>query len=505
MQKSLKKQAAISIIANYSGYFCAALLSFIITPIIIHSLGKAQYGVWALIMSTTGYYGLLNFGIRSALTKYISEYHAKKENEEINRLICSSFPFFLIIAVTVLFVSYLLSINFDKVFTLENLDPSLIKPTVLIVGLNIALSFALRPFDTILAGLNRFDLINIIGVSSSLVRALLIIMVLKLGYSLVAMSIVILCVDTITYCIIAIFSKKIFPSLSLKLNLVCRSSFKKLYNFGVFNFVRHFSRLILSETDLILIGIFLGASQVAIYSIATNLINYAWKIVKGIAMVVVPITSTLGALKEEKKLQKFMLFIPKYMLFAAVFIFIQFYFWGEEFLFLWLGKGFHESYIVFCVLMVARVGMMTNETMIEAATGMGHNKFTGIISGVEAISNLILSIILVKKIGILGIALGTVIPVTITRSIIIPVYCCRLVNLTITDYITRVVWPTLVSSLPCFTITYWYKITFMPSSYIGVALAILSAGFVALIFFYQFIDSEIKNPFLRKIGINKHV
>lgn len=501
---SLKKKAITSIVANYIGYFCAALLAFLVTPIIVHSLGKAQFGVWSLIMSVTGYYGLLNLGIRSALTKYIAEYSAKNDIAEVNRLISSSFPFFLGVAGIILLISYIVSSNFERMFFVDQIDLSIIRITVLLVGINVAISFALCPFDTILAAFNRFDVKNIIGVSSSIIRALSIITVLKLGYSLVAMAMVILVIDATTLCVIAICSRKIYPQLSIKLHFVCRESFRKLYTFGVFNFVRHISRAILSQTDLILIGIFLGATQVAVYAIAANLINYSWKIVKGVAIVTIPIASTLSALKEEKKLQRFMLLVPKYMMFIAVCICIQFFYFGKIFLLLWLGDGFQESYVIFLVLMVARIGMMSNESMIEATVGMGHNKFIGTLSAVEALINLILSIILVQKIGLLGIALGTVIPLIISRSFIIPTYCCKLVNLKVSDYISQVVWPTCVAILPCIIVTYAYQHAVDPLTYLGLAVGSVVSGLTAFGFYYRYLDTEIKEVILKKIRHLKH-
>ncbi len=75
---SIKKQSIKSVLYNYAGNFSHAIVSLIAMPIIVHSLGNAQYGLWSLDISINGYYGPVNFGIRIALTKYITEYNAKK-------------------------------------------------------------------------------------------------------------------------------------------------------------------------------------------------------------------------------------------------------------------------------------------------------------------------------------------------------------------------------------------------------------------------------------------
>ncbi len=499
--KSLKKQAIKSVTFNYLGYFFHALISIIATPIIVHSLGNAQYGIWSLVISVTGYYGLLNFGMRSALTKYLAEYNAKGDFDEVNRLINSSFVFFTGIAATILVFSYIVSINFHRIFVIEDVNLEVIRAIIIITGLNISLSFIFQPFDRILVALNRFDIRNIIGIGSSIVRVLLIVAVLKAGFALMAMAFVVLFVDVATYIIISVYSRKIFKKLSLGFTLVTKRSLKKLFNFGLFNFMRHLSEVSLRRADSVIIGIFLGPSMIAIYTIAEGLINYMWLIAKGITTVTLPVTSSLAALNEVDKLRKVMLIIPKYILPIALFIGIQFYFLGDEFILLWMGEGYHQTYVVFCILMIARFGMMSHETMIASAVGMGHNKFVGFLAISEILAKVLLSIYLVKIIGLIGVALGTVIPLTISRSLIIPVYCCGLVGVKLRAYLITIIWPSVISLPPSILATFFLKATFEPTTYFGLFVNAGIAFIVMAAFFYRYLDPEIKLIIKEATGI----
>src|ERR1700752_3241493 len=60
---------------------------FILSPFIVHHLGDEAFGLWILIFSVTGYYGLFDLGIRSSIVRYVAKYSATDEHEELNRLV----------------------------------------------------------------------------------------------------------------------------------------------------------------------------------------------------------------------------------------------------------------------------------------------------------------------------------------------------------------------------------------------------------------------------------
>lgn len=494
MNKSVK-----SVLCNYLGYLSHVILSIIATPIILHSLGNTQYGIWSLVMSMTGYYGLLNFGVRSALTKYLAEYQVKKQIDEMNRLICSSLVFFSAIAIIILLISITIAYFFETLFLSEGTPLKVTQLVIILVGANVASSFLFAAFDTVLVAFNRFDISNFVGIISSIVRTVLIVCVLKMGHGLLAMAVVIISIDFVNYCVITFCSKLVFPNLQISYRLINLNSINKLFHFGIFNFMRHISRVILDRTDVIIIGIFLGPSLVAIYSIAESLIRYVWSIVKGIARVILPVVSGLHAEQETEKIEKIMLQLPKYILAIAVFIFIQFYFFGNQFLLLWLGKGFHDSYVIFCLLMSARIGMMLSEIMTESVVGMGHNKFFGYLSIIEAICNILISLFLVKKMGLIGIALGTVIPLTISRSFIIPLYCCRRVSIPLSTFFKQVLFPTVATSIPVIIFNYFFAQYFSANTFLKLIAAVSVMSFVSICIFSIFLEKNIKGKIRKKV------
>ena len=62
--------------SSWSSLGANILVGVFLSPYIVHRLGDEAYGVWVLIFSLTGYYGLFDLGIRSSIVRYVAKYSA---------------------------------------------------------------------------------------------------------------------------------------------------------------------------------------------------------------------------------------------------------------------------------------------------------------------------------------------------------------------------------------------------------------------------------------------
>ena len=54
---------ARNLFANWVGYGANLLVMFFMSPFVVHTLGDGTYGLWSLLMSITGYLGLVDVGV----------------------------------------------------------------------------------------------------------------------------------------------------------------------------------------------------------------------------------------------------------------------------------------------------------------------------------------------------------------------------------------------------------------------------------------------------------
>src|ERR1700682_5744341 len=109
MRKYEKKQILKNVGSSWSALGTNVLVGIFLSPLILHRLGDAAYGIWVLIFSVTGYYGLFDLGIRSSIIRYVSKYTATGEDEKLARFVNTSLFAYTIIGVVSMVLTTVLS------------------------------------------------------------------------------------------------------------------------------------------------------------------------------------------------------------------------------------------------------------------------------------------------------------------------------------------------------------------------------------------------------------
>jgi O-antigen/teichoic acid export membrane protein len=81
--------------ANFGFRLFSIFLAFVSVPVLVSSVGAEGYGLFLLAGSLMGYFNILNAGVPAGTVKYVAEYEARGEYEAVNRIVSSSFVFFL--------------------------------------------------------------------------------------------------------------------------------------------------------------------------------------------------------------------------------------------------------------------------------------------------------------------------------------------------------------------------------------------------------------------------
>src|SRR5260370_28597619 len=110
----MKKFDKVAVFKNVgSSWFALGvniLVGIFLSPYILHHLGDDAFGLWVLIFSITGYYGLFDLGIRSSIIRYVAKYSASAENNQFDRLINTALFSVLVIGVIALLITLIGSI-----------------------------------------------------------------------------------------------------------------------------------------------------------------------------------------------------------------------------------------------------------------------------------------------------------------------------------------------------------------------------------------------------------
>ena len=166
------------------------MVGIFLSPFIMHRLGDTAFGIWVLIFSITGYYGIFDLGIalRSSATSP-STPPPRKWTSWHNTSIPASRAYGAIGLLSMV-VTVFLSFYVDRFFRIPSGMHSQARILLLLVGGSVSLGFPLGISIGILEGLQRYYLNNWIAVVMSWSRAALIVFFLYRGYGLITIALI---------------------------------------------------------------------------------------------------------------------------------------------------------------------------------------------------------------------------------------------------------------------------------------------------------------------------
>lgn len=149
---SRRPSLKINAISNWTSLVVQVAIGFFLTPFVIRHLGQSGYGVWVLVGSFIGYYGLLNLGVGSAITRYIARFSAQNDTENLNETVNSALAMFCITGIVAVAISVVIARTLATFFKIDHrcLASSRPKNSVQASGLILEKAAAFRPLASLL-------------------------------------------------------------------------------------------------------------------------------------------------------------------------------------------------------------------------------------------------------------------------------------------------------------------------------------------------------------------
>jgi O-antigen/teichoic acid export membrane protein len=135
-QMNLKVQALKNVGSNWFGAISTILVGIFLSPFILHRLCDEVFGLWALIFSVSGYFGVFDFGVRTSIVKYVAEFEATGDRDRLNKIIDVSFATYtcnglatpIVMGINSLYVRFLFHISPGYLHTAQVISGQLSRP-----------------------------------------------------------------------------------------------------------------------------------------------------------------------------------------------------------------------------------------------------------------------------------------------------------------------------------------------------------------------------------------
>ena len=401
----------IGAILSYVLMFFEVLSTLLLTPFIIRTLGDAEYGVYKLVSSLTGYFLLLDLGIGNSVIRYIAKYKATNDEKNTRKFIGICIVYFALIAVIVLLLGSLLVIFFGDIFGrgLSNAEIELSKSLLILTVINAAVTLGTSVFNNVIIAYSKFSVSKGTAIVHIIIRIILTFLALKFGlksFAIILINLVLTVASRSYYAFYVLFKIKIKP----KFDSIDPSFIKEIVSYSSFILLQMIATQINSHADQVLLGMFVSSSAtiIGVYGVGAQIVQYFQSIGQALGGVLMPgVVKKVESGATPKDLQHEMIRIGRYSLSILGIIFVGFAVNGKTFLMLWAGSNYDQSYYVALLLMSAYLFILTESIGTQILWAKNKHQLQSVIKLLIVALNIVLTIFLIKWNPLIGATIGT--------------------------------------------------------------------------------------------------
>lgn len=495
-------QLKIGAVLSYISLGLTSFISILYTPIMLRLLGQSEYGLFNLSNSIIGYLGVLDLGLGNAVVRYTAKYRALEDKEGEENLHGIFIVIYSILALIVMIIGTGLVANVDRFFskTLTIEELSRIRILMKIMIFNLAISFPLGVFGGIISAYEHFIFPKIIAIIRALVNPLIMIPLLFMGYKSIGMTIATTAINIVCITVNIYYCFKVLK-IKIKFRKFDRCVLKEISGYSFFIFLNIIVDKIYWTTDQFILGAVSGTVGVAIYSVGSTINIYYMNFSNAIANVFLPkVTKMVTKNASDKEISDLFIKTGRIQYIVMAFILCGFLLFGKEFVKIWAGNDYTESFYIALIVMIPLTVPLIQNLGITILQAKNMHKFRSNVYIGIAILNVVASIPLAKILGGFGAALSTAISMTIGNIIIINIYYYKKIKIDIPSFwksIFTMSIPVILSVVVGKLITSIINI----DGYLGVVIkgSIFSVIFLTLMWFMGMNDYE-KELFIAPIN-----
>jgi O-antigen/teichoic acid export membrane protein len=448
----IQQRILLNTASNTVAKILALGTGFLLTPFILGHIGPTDYGLWVLIGSVLGYGTLLDLGIAGALIKYIAQYVAEGRREDVGKLIATALRLYAGLGAVALTACLALAPLFPSWFAVPGEKRATAVQLVVVMGIGLAVSIPAVVPSAILRGLQRYDLGSLVSSLGTLLFVAAAVAVLLAGGGVVSLAGVSVATTILAQILALWLIRRTAPWMRLGWAGGERSLMRVLGSFSIWLFVEDMMWRVQTRTDEIVIGAFLPISVITPYSIARRLGEIPQLVTDQFMKVLMPVASELHAERDMARLRSLFVAGSRVTLAVVVPLAAVVILLARPLLTVWVGPEYADA-----AILVALLGLAT---LIDTSTwpagavlqGIGRYRAIALLSVVAAAANLGLSLLLVRPLGVLGVAVGTLVPTAVVRLALVFPYALRVMRVSAAEAVREIFLPALLPAIPAIAV-----------------------------------------------------
>ncbi len=431
------------------------LVFMVLTPFVVDTLDRGPFGIWESILAVAGPLQLLILGVPMATVRTVSAHLARDEEQEARRALGTCVSIALVMGALTLVVGALIYVGFDAaLLQSEKWDLSAAAITdarraYWIFVANLAFGFCLRLPYAIFDAHHDFIPRNLVMASGFVIKLGLTVLLLSASATLTTLAWVQLLVAVIEFAAALAVSRARRHRVTFRPGGLEWRRVREILSFSIFALLLNMGAMLAFRIDAIVVGLFRDQDAVTTYALGNKIFDPFINLLLAIGMVVMPMATQLAATGAVDQVREVLLKWSKVAATLVLMLGVYLVVLGPEFLAWWFGGDYvPESGRLLQILMVSFfIFLPVRGVALPVLMGVGRPRKPAFGLLAMGLLNLALSVTLVGRYGVTGVALGTAIPNVLFASLF-AVAACRELGVSPAEFGRYVAGRPLLGALP---------------------------------------------------------
>jgi O-antigen/teichoic acid export membrane protein len=450
----------------------AAIVAVFLPPFLTRLMAPDAFGAWSLVLQLSAFVGYLDFGIQTAIGRFIAHTGESGDTEQRDRIVNTSLAVLAAAGALGVLGSVGLAILMPHVFRQV---PQLLladsRWALILVGSSLAVGLPCSLFNGIFVGLQRYEVPAAVIGGSRIIGAVFLVIIVKHSGSLAQMGAAVAAVNLASYGLQYLLYRKIAPRVRFSSQLVSRKAGRELFDYCLSLSVWSLGMLLVSGLDVALVGHF-EFEKVAYYSVAATLIVFLAGVQNALFNVMIPSTAVMQARGNSVQLGRVMITATRYGSFILLLMGLPLILAAKGILNVWIGPRYAEQGArILELLTAANIIRLSAIPYAMTLIGTGQQRLVIITPLLEGVSNLVASVVCGFFLGAVGVALGTLFgaAVGIASNFIYNMRRTLEVEFRIGDYVRNGLLRPLVCTVPVVAIVLIFRFSSFSAPAVGYA------------------------------------
>lgn len=434
---SIKRAAMLS----WANLFVFTVLGFITTPMVLNGLGPEGYGIWAVIISLSGYYGLANLGLGTALGRFVTRDVELGDLPSLQSTVDAATMFFVGTSIFILLVVCFLGDDMARWLRISDVSAATFSKVLIIASIGMIGDFFASISNSILAAAESYYISSLLGLCQRISQAVGTILVIHFKPGLVELTIVITA-NTLLFQIVAqLVARQSIPGLRIIPRGVNWGRLAELLRYGSGSILISVANLLRLRLGSLLIARYSSVAAVTNFAIATNLITNFNSVISSSTSVLGVRFTKLDASNSLEKLHqtyRMSLFATSFMSFGIGALMIIF---ADRFIIAWLGRTMPETVTILCILTAAYILSLCQGPGWNMMFARSKHHALAWVTLAESIANIVLGLFLSQRYGAVGFAWSTAITMSVTKLTFQPWYAARVAQISLRRFLEPMMYP----------------------------------------------------------------